>query len=160
AMGYKKFSQTIFLDKNSEVTIVLHEDVTQLDAVTVTFTQNSLEHKNGTTKLNVANSNFADMANVADVVAKLLGVIVSPDKESIDVLGKGSPILYLNNQRISMEQFKSIPVNTIESIALLRHPSAKYEADGNVVIVITLKKDMEKGYRVQLSEYASMQHNF
>ena len=160
AMGYEKFSQTIFLDKNSEVTIVLHEDVTQLDAVTVTFTQNSLEHKNGTTKLNVANSNFADMANVADVVAKLPGVIVSPDKESIDVLGKGSPILYLNNQRISMEQFKSIPVNTIESIALLRHPSAKYEADGNVVIVITLKKDMEKGYRVQLSEYASMQHNF
>src|SRR5690606_10578999 len=57
AMGYEKFSQTIFLDKNSEVTIVLHEDVTQLDAVTVTFTQNSLEHKNGTTKLNVANSN-------------------------------------------------------------------------------------------------------
>lgn len=159
-LGYGKFTKHITLDKDLQLSILLYEDVTQLEAVTVTAAENSLEYKNGTIKLHVAKSNLADVANVTDVIAKLPGIIISPDRESFSVLGKGNPVLYLNNQRISMEQFKSIPVNTIESIELLRNPSAKYEADGNVVIVVTLKKEMEKGYRIQLSEYASMQHHF
>ncbi|GLB52498.1 TonB-dependent receptor [Neptunitalea chrysea] len=159
-LGYKDYTETITLNRTTQKSIVLTIDVTQLEGVTVTSAQKSMTYKNGILSVNVANSVLANMSATTDVIGKLPGVIVSADKESINVLGKGSPILYLGHQRITIEQLNSIPVNAIEKIELLKNPSVKYEADGNAVLVITLKKNNDKGYQIQLKEDASQQHNF
>lgn len=160
AIGFATYTQEILLTENRYLQIVLQPDVTQLGDVTVTSTQQSITYKNGVFKVDVARSNLANIPETADVLAKLPGVILSPDRESVNILGKGIPLLYLGHQRISMEQLKSIPVNSIDTIELIRNPSAKYEANGNAVIVITLKKKTDRGYQVQISENASMNHNF
>ncbi|GLB47967.1 outer membrane beta-barrel protein [Neptunitalea lumnitzerae] len=160
SMGYKTFAETFNLAQDSTQTITLTTDVTQLEGVTVTSLQESMTYTNGVLTVKMEHSVLANLPNTSDVIAKLPGVIVSADKESINVLGKGSPILYLDHQRITIEQLNAIPVSAIEKIELLKSPSAKYEADGNAVLVITLKKDRDSGYQVQLKNSAALQHNF
>ncbi|MGV3696647.1 TonB-dependent receptor domain-containing protein [Flavobacterium sp.] len=132
----------------------------ELKEVVVEKEKKTFTTKNGNIKVDVANSIYNSVPNTLDLLSKLPKVIVSPDKQSISVVGKGSPLLYIDNQRVEINDFNSLSVDDIKTIEIIQNPSAKYEAEGRAVILITLKFSKRQGYKVVVSETANFQKYF
>lgn len=159
ALGYETHSQEISISENLELSIQLLEDVTELESVEVVALKNPITTKNGNFKIDVQNPVFSSMVDPLEVLSKLPNVQISPNRESISVVAKGSPLVYLGNQRISLDEFIALSVDSIESIELINNPSPKYEAEGRAVILIQLKQNTEKGTAVTLGETVSFRQN-
>jgi len=143
-------SQVIFSQENPKV----------LDTIIIKSQTKTFVIKNGNLKVDVANSIYKSISNPIDLLAKLPNIQISPDKETITVIGKGNPILYIDNQKVTINDLNSLSVDDIRSIEIIKNPSSKYEAEGRVVILITRKLSKKEGFKTILSENASCQKYF
>ncbi len=159
ALGYKKHSQKVNMVENLEVSIQLEEEVTELDDVEVTALKNPITNANGNFKIDVQNPIFSSIVDPLEVLSKLPNIQISPDRESISVIARGTPLIYLGNQRITLDEFLGLSVDAMESIELINNPSPKYEAEGQAVIVVHLKKNTDKGAMLSLGETLSFRQN-
>lgn len=132
----------------------------ELEEIKVEYNKKAITVKNGTLKVDVANSIYSTIANPLDLLVKLPDIQVSPDKENITLIGKGSPLLYIDNQKVDINILNSLTVDDIKTIEIIRHPSSKYEANGRAVIHITRKLSKREGMQIDISEKASFQRNF
>ncbi|TMU50946.1 outer membrane beta-barrel family protein [Flagellimonas algicola] len=160
ALGFESYRETFSLTGDRQFSISLKVEATQLSEVEVVAAKNPIEYKSGNIKVDVQNPYFASIPNPIDLLSRLPNVQVAPDRESISILGKGNPLIYLGNQRISMEEFVALPIDGIATIELINNPSAKYEAEGRAVLLISLKKNAQLGFRGSVSETASSKQNF
>ncbi|MFY7739406.1 MAG: outer membrane beta-barrel protein [Flavobacterium sp.] len=131
-----------------------------LEEVKIVNEVKTFTNKNGNIKIDVANSIFNSVPNTVDLLSKLPKVQISPDKESITVIGKGIPIIYIDNQIVIMNDLNSLSVDDIKTIEIINNPSSKYEANGRVVLLITRKLSKKEGFKVTVSETASFQKKF
>lgn len=131
-----------------------------LEEVKVVKEVKTFTNKNGNIKIDVANSIFNSVPNMVDLLAKLPKIQISPDKESITVIGKGTPIIYIDNQIVTINDLNSLSVDDIKTIEIINNPSSKYEANGRVVLLITRKLSKKEGFKVSISETASFQKKF
>lgn len=159
-LGFETHEQELDMESNQLVSVVLKEKATALEEVSVIAAKNPITYNNGNYKVDLTNPIFNAIPDALDVLAKLPNVQVAPDRESVTVLGKGGPLLYAENQRISFEEFIAIPLATIASIELINNPSAKYEAEGRAVLLITRKTNPDGGAQLNLSETAAIKRNF
>jgi len=159
-LGFKQEEQIIELDKNSSIKIQLTESTTNLDEVDIVAVKPILITRNGNLKIDVTNPIFSSIPNPIDLLSKLPNVQVGSDRESVSIIGKGVPLIYVENQRITLQEFQSLNVDDISTIEIIKNPSAKYEANGRAVLLITRKKDSSEGYELNLSETASFKRNF
>ena len=159
-LGYETYIQKVILDKNLQLTVTLKEATTKLDEVTITVTKKLIENKNGNIVANIEGTLLSKESNTIDLLSKLPSVQVSPNRETISVVGKGNPLIYVGGQRISIEEFGSLQVDDIKTIEIINNPSAKYESEGRSVILITRKKSTGKGTKVSLTETASLKNYF
>lgn len=132
----------------------------ELDEVVIKNETKAITFKNGNIKVDVANSIFNSVPNTIDLLSKLPKIQISPDRESISIVGKGSPLLYIDNQQVDMNEFNALSVDDIKTIEIIQNPSSKYEANGRAVILITRKFSKREGYKVMFSETASFQKYF
>lgn len=112
-------------------------------------------NKNGNLKMDVASSIYKSVPNVLDLLAKLPKVQISSDRESISVIGKGNPLVYIDNTKATMNDLDALSVDEIKSIEIINNPSAKYEADGKAVILITRKRSKASGFQANFSDTES-----
>lgn len=131
-----------------------------LEEVKVVKEVKTFTNKNGNIKIDVANSIFNSVPNTVDLLSRLPKIQISPYKESITVIGKGTPIIYIDNQIVTMNDLNSLSVDDIKTIEIINNPSSKYEANGRVVLLITRKLSKKEGFKVTVSETASFQKNF
>lgn len=131
-----------------------------LDEVKVKKNTKTFTNKNGNIKVDVANSIYNAISNPVDLLSKLPNIQVSPNKETISVIGKGNPLIYIDNQKVEVNDLNSLSVDDIKSIEIINNPSSKYEANGRVLILITRKLGKKEGYKIAVSENASFQKNF
>lgn len=144
-----------FSQKTTETDTINQMEEVVLEGKTKTFV-----YKNGNVKIDVANSIFKAIPNALDLLSKLPKVQISPDKTSISVIGKGNPLLYLDNQRIEMNDLLALSVDDIKSIEIINNPSSKYEAEGRAVILITRKLSKKEGFQTVISETALFKKRF
>ncbi|MDC6365811.1 MULTISPECIES: TonB-dependent receptor [Flavobacteriaceae] len=159
ALGYERYVQEVDFQKDVKILIELQEQVAQLENVEVVALQNPITTTNGNLKINVKNPIFSSMADPMEVLSKLPNIQISPDGESMSVINKGNPLIYLGNQRITLEEFTGLSVDAIESIELINNPSSKYEAEGRAVILIKLAKNTKKGAYLSINETLSFRQN-
>ncbi len=160
-LGFEDEKRHVLLDaQNVELEIKLTSSINDLDQVTVSAQRPTIENRNGNIKMTIDKSSLASLATPMDVLSRMPGIIVGPTGESLSVIGKGSPLIYVDNQRLNVEQLSSIPVEAIKSIEIINNPSAKYEASGRAVVFIERKSDYTDGYKIGLSEVASQRHRF
>lgn len=131
-----------------------------LNEVVIDATSKTFVNKNGNIKLDVANSIFNAVPNTLDLLSKLPKIQLSPDRESITVVGKGNPLLYIDNQKVDMNALNTLDVADIKSIEIINNPSSKYEAEGRVVILITRKLSKKEGFKVDITENAAFKRYF
>lgn len=132
----------------------------ELDEVIVENETRTFTNKNGNIKVDVANSIYNSVPNTLDLLAKLPKILISPDKQSISLVGKGDPLLYIDNQKVGIDDLNSLAVEDIKTIEIINNPSSKYEADGRAVILITRKFSKKEGYKVSISENALFKKYF
>ncbi len=160
SLGYQKEQKTITLDSNKTMTIVLKKSTVELDEVNIKTTKSSMTYANGTLKVTVENSIFESLATPTEVLSKLPGIQISPNQEFITIIGRGSPLIYLDNQRIDLDQLKSLSVENMKDIEIIDNPPAKYEAEGRSLILITRKQNLANGYKVSITEIASFKRRY
>ncbi len=159
ALGFTDYGQTVDLSKNRKISIRLLEETTQLENVDLVASKNPITTTNGNIKIDVTNPIFASMVDPLDVLSRLPNIQISPDRESISVIAKGTPLIYLGKQRIDFEEFLALSVDAIQSIEIINNPSPKYEAEGRAVVLINLKTNIAAGTTVNLSETLSIKRN-
>ncbi|MNX26946.1 hypothetical protein D3C86_570260 [compost metagenome] len=131
-----------------------------LNEVIVNREKKMFTNKNGNIKVDVANSILNSVPNTIDLLSKLPNITISPDKEKIMVIGKGSPLIYIDNQKVGINDLNSLSVDDIKTIEIINNPSSKYEAEGRVVILITRKFSKKEGSQTTLSEVATFKKYF
>ena len=132
----------------------------KLEEITIKTTPKTFTNKNGNIKVEIANSIFNSVSNTIDLLSKLPNIQISSDKETISISGKGSPLIYIDNQRVGINDLNSLAVDDIKNIEIINNPSSKYEANGKVVILITRKLSKKEGFKINLTETASIKKKF
>ena len=160
SLGFKEYKKVITLDTHIQIDVILQENTTELDEVNVIATKKPIENIGGNLKINIANTIFSSETNPVDLLSKLPSILVSPSRNSIRIIGKGNPLIYLGNQKISFEELYSLSIDAIESIEIIKNPSVKYEAEGRSVILITRKTNYQNGFKAVFSETASLKKHF
>jgi hypothetical protein len=131
-----------------------------LNEVVITQNKKTFTNTNGNIKVDVANSIYNSIPNTVDLLAKLPTVQISADKESISVIGRGNPLIYIDNQKVGINDLNALAVADIKTIEIIQNPSAKYEAEGRSVILITRKFSKKDSFRTEISEVASFKKNY
>jgi len=131
-----------------------------LNEVIVTKEKKMFTNKNGNIKVDIANSILNATPNTIDLLSKLPNITISADKENITVIGKGNPLIYIDNQKVGMNDLNALSVDDIKTIEIINNPSSKYEAEGRAVILITRKFSKKEGSQTTLSEVASFKKSF
>lgn len=132
----------------------------KLNEVVINQNKKTFTNTNGTIKVDVANSIFSSIPNAVELLAKLPTVQVSVDREAITVIGKGSPLIYIDNQKVGLNDLNTLAVADIKTIEIIQNPSSKYEAEGRSVILITRKFSKKDSFKTEISEVASFKKNY
>ncbi|MDQ8013773.1 MAG: outer membrane beta-barrel protein [Flavobacterium nitrogenifigens] len=132
----------------------------QLDEIVISQEKKTFTNSNGNIKVDVANSVYSTIPNPVDLLSKLPSVQVSTDRESISIVGKGNPLIYIDGQKGTITDLNALSVADIKTIEIIKNPSSKYEAEGRAVILITRKLSKKDSFRTEISETASFKKNY
>ncbi|SDF91200.1 outer membrane beta-barrel family protein [Epilithonimonas hungarica] len=149
-----------YLEKNLELSIAFEPKSQKIDEVTITAKKKIFKVENGNITLDVANSPLNTLPTSTELLSKLPFVMVDANGEGLSFVGKGTPLLYVDNQRVDFATLSSISVDDIKSVEVIRNPSVKYESEGKAVIKVNLKKSRKDGSQLSVSETATFQKRF
>lgn len=159
-LGYETLVHPVTLDADKDIQLTLTESTLLLDEVAISATAKTFTNKNGNIKVDIANSPLRAIPNPLDLLAKLPTVLVAPDKESLSIVGRGEPFIYIDKQKVTLNDFNALSVEDIKSIEILTNPSSKYEANGRAVVLVTRKFSKKDGFEAGISETASFKKGF
>jgi len=149
-----------YLEKNLELSIAFEPKSQKIDEVTITAKKKIFKVENGNITLDVANSPLNTLPTSTELLSKLPFVMVDANGEGLSFVGKGTPLLYVDNQRVDFATLSSISVDDIKSVEVIKNPSVKYESEGKAVIKVNLKKSRKDGSQLSVSETATFQKRF
>ena len=158
--GFVEQVSPLVLNADLGLTFRLERQVAELQGVTVNSTRRTISARNGNSRIHVEGSPLAGQPDPLSLLGKLPSLQVGADGESISVVGRGTPLLYVDNRRISTDDLRAIAVSEIKTIDIIKNPPARYEAEGRTVILITLRHARKDEQRLDLSETAVLRHYF
>lgn len=149
-----------YLEKNLDLKIIYDPKVQQIEEINIVGKKNNFKVENGNITLEVANSPLNKLPSSTELLSKLPFVMMDANGEGLSFVGKGVPLLYIDNQRVDFATLSGIAVDDIKSVEIIRNPSVKYESEGKAVIKINLKKSRKDGAQLSISETATFQKRF
>lgn len=153
-LGFESLQIPTSIQTDINKTYTLTEDSKLLEEITVSALRESVRYEDGNIQINMVNSIFAQQPSTLDALTMLPGIITDPVSRAISLIGGGSPLLYIGNRNITLDELMAIPVTSIKTVEIIYNPSAKYEANGRSVLLITLLQNLDDGIRVELTENA------
>jgi len=157
SVGSKKYISNKLVIDEQHTSIVLPVIIlspakeNELKEVTVTTKKPLLEQDIDKTIVNVEAMISSATSNALEVLQKTPGVMVENNgdislngKPGVTILIEGRPT-YMSATDLTA-YLRSIPGSTIDKIELMSNPPAKYDAEGNAVINIRLKRNKMQGY--------------
>ncbi len=148
------------LSSDLNLSVMLNEKVSNIEEIKISRARNPFKVQNGNIDIDVANSSLSKVSTSTDLLAKLPFIYVDANGEGLSMVGKGIPLLYIDNQKVDFNVLSAISVDEIKSVEIIRNPSAKYEAEGKAVIKMILKNSKKEGYKLTLTETAVFNKRF
>ena len=140
-LGYET---KVFGIEESLEQVVLKQSDLQLDEITVSARRQLTQIKNGAMVTTVENSLLSKEGNAEDVLKKLPGV--GKRGNEIEVFGRGTPEIYINNRKIHDEnELMQLNSENIKNVRVIKNPGAKYSAESKAVILITTIDSVGEG---------------
>ncbi len=151
SIGFSDAEKKIVVTGDNRFLITMNNSSTTLSGVVVTATRPLMRQEDDKTIVDPENL-AASSTNAYEILEKTPGLFV--DQDGNVYLSSTTPArIYINGreQRMSSADIatmlKSLPPNSIQSIEILRTPSAKYDASGGGGIVnVVLKKGVRIGF--------------
>ena len=148
------------LSSDLNLSVMLNEKVSNIEEIKISRTRKPFKVQNGNIDIDVANSSLSKVATSTDLLAKLPFIYVDANGEGLSMVGKGIPLLYIDNQKVDFNVLSAVSVDEIKSVEIIRNPSAKYEAEGKSVVKVILKNSKKEGYKLALNETAVFNKRF
>ncbi|MCJ8152753.1 outer membrane beta-barrel family protein [Chryseobacterium sp. SSA4.19] len=148
------------LNADYRIKIIFRSDVTELEELKIVKNRNAVKVDNGNLSIDIANSVLSKVANVTDLLSRLPFIRIDPNGENLYFVGKGIPLLYIDNQRVDFSVMSALSVDDIQSIELIRNPGIRYEAEGKAVIKVTIKKNKKDNQKLILTETGVFQKKY
>lgn len=151
AVGFQPFFQEINKPESNKLDLgKLTISTTEIKGVEIRATRPIFVSKGDRIEVDVENSALSAQGTAFDVLRSSPKIMIGQN-DNITVIGKGTPMIYIDNQPVSsIELLKSLPSSEIRSIEIIENPSAKYDAGGAAVILINTKKQNLNGYQIRL----------
>jgi hypothetical protein len=150
ATGHTAKKIAIAIDKNTELpVIVLQQSATELKELTVSGKRPYIEQGLGKTIVNVDHVATGAGSNVLDLLRKTPGLVVTGNG-NIQMNGSGVNVMindkptYLTGDQLA-DYLKSLPAEQVAQLELMSQPSAKYDAEGESILNIKMKKSKKAG---------------
>lgn len=144
-VGYKEWVKAITVKENLALgTIVLEKNVQELAEVVVKTKRPLVEYKADRFVFNVENNLAVSGGNALNTINVTPGVVLQ--NNAINILGKGVARVMVDGRLIELtgdaltSYLNSISADDIKSIEVITNPPAKYDAGGQGLLNIVLKK--------------------
>lgn len=149
-IGYETYISDIAA--NDMGIIKLNPSKEMLSEVVVTGNAKMFRMSNEGITADVQNTPLKDIGTLSDIVGQM--PFVSKSDNSFTVLGKGSPIFYINNRLVRDNgELQRIQSNEIKKVTVITNPGAEYDATVNSVIKIETYRPVGEGFSADLWTY-------
>jgi len=139
--------------------IQIHPEVLTLKGVVVTGERPKIQLKGNSLVMNVEGTVMERMGSAEDVLSRV--PTISKKGDVFEILGKGVPLIYLNNRKLTdFQELKNIQSDNIKNIEVIQNPGARYDASINAVIIIHTKRTAGEGLGVELTSWSRKGHGF
>ena len=103
--------------------------------------------------MNVEGTVMSRLGTAEDVLSRV--PTISKKGEGYEILGKGAPIIYLNNRKLTdLNELRNIQSDHIRNVEVVQNPGARYDATVQAVIVIRTRRAAGQGLGVELSSWS------
>ena len=156
-VGYK----TVWRLSNKENlgTIRLQPESYTINGVTVEGERPKVKLEGNTLVMNVEGTVMERLGTAEDVLSHV--PTISKKGEGYEILGKGAPLIYLNNRKLTdLNELRNIQSDNIKNVEVIQNPGARYDASVNAVIIIRTKRAAGEGLGVELSSWSRKGHGF
>ncbi len=154
-LGYKTYETDVVPNTDFGI-IYLQRDENMLGEVTVKANRIVRTAKGLT--VSVKNTVLGKLGDAKAVLKHIPFVMVK--NEDISVLGKGEPLIYINNRKLlDNDELKQIQSSDIKKIEVITNPGAEYEASVNAVIKIYTSRPVGEGLGGYISEGVQTERN-
>ena len=159
-VSYVGYKTKYLLCNNEHVgTIQIHPETMSVKGVVVTGERPKVQLKGSSLMMNVEGTVMERMGTAEDVLSRV--PTISKKGEVFEILGKGTPIIYLNSRKLSdLQELKNIQSDNIKNIEVVQNPGARYDASVNAVIIIRTKRAAGEGLGVELTSWNRKGHGF
>ena len=156
-VGYK----TVYrLCNNEQVgTIQMKPETMTIKGVVVTGERPKVQLQGNSLVMNVEGTVMERMGTAEDVLSRV--PTISKKGDVFEILGKGVPLIYLNNRKLTdLQELRNIQSDNIKNVEVIQNPGARYDASVNAVIIIHTKRATGEGLGVELSSWSRKGHGF
>ena len=156
-VGYK----TIYKLCNNENIgkIRLRPDNYTLNGVIVQGERPKVVLQGNSLMMNVEGTVMERLGTAEDVLSRV--PMIAKRGEGYEILGKGTPLIYLNNRKLNdLQELKNVQSDNIRSVEVVQNPGARYDASVNAVIVIRTKRSAGEGLGVELTSWSRKGHGY
>lgn len=116
-----------------------------LDEIVVKAFPKQVKLKNEGFEIKIANTYLANVGTALDLLGKMPFVVKTGSE--IEVLGKGTPIVYINGRQIrNQSELDQLASADIKSVDVVTMPGARYDSSANAVIRITTAAPVGEGF--------------
>lgn len=143
SIGYKTLYRPI--EPADMGTVKLSWNAQQLGEVIVKGNLPKTRIKDDALVTTIQNSALSHSGTANDVLGRVPGVI--KNGESIEVLGKGAPLIYINGRQMrNSSELDQLSSASIKDVEVVTTPGAQYDASVNAVIRINTVKPVGEGF--------------
>ena len=156
-VGYK----TVYrLCNNEQVGIIqIKPETMTIKGVVVSGERPKVQLQGNSLVMNVEGTAMERMGTAEDVLSRV--PTISKKGETFEILGKGVPLIYLNNRKLTdLQELKNIQSDNIKNVEVIQNPGARYDASVNAVIIIRTKRTAGEGLGVELTSWSRKGHGF
>ncbi|MDE5690669.1 MAG: outer membrane beta-barrel protein, partial [Alistipes sp.] len=146
-----------FARPSSPDTLVMAAASVGIGEVVVRAAAPPLSVSAGRTLVQVAGSSLQHLVDVADILRRAPGL--EADESGLTVLGKGEPLIFIDDRRSSYAELRMLRPSQILSLEIDRSPSARYDAAYKAVVRVRTKRARD-GFSGQIANVAYMARRF
>jgi len=147
-IGYEKKRIKITLNRDTIITIVLKPSAIELKEQEVTARPPKVRYEVDRKIVSPSEDILSRGGSAADFLRNVAGISVSPDG-TVKVKNSDKYILFVDGRPTNLT-LKDIPAVQVEYIEVITNPSSEFDAEGNAIINVVLKKQREMGYSVNV----------
>lgn len=148
----KRSTLLLFVSAISFTSLHAQEDSTKVDkdytlkGIEIKGQRQITRQKDDALVTDIAHSVLKDAGTAEDVLSHLPGIQQNEDK-SFTVLGKGTPLVYINGRQVrDQSELDRLQSKDIKNVEVIRNPGSRYDATVKAVIRITTLKPKDEGW--------------